>query len=85
MITQKEITALDFDTIEEYFNYIYESYINGQITQAKELTAKLSAEQKKTCMEHIHTLFYYDAVDNEDENYIDDSEIIFYKKVGLLK
>lgn len=43
----KTIKNLDFDTMEDYFNYIVDSEINGNTKQMKELFNKLSNEQKK--------------------------------------
>ena len=47
MVSKKEIKSLDFSTIEEYYYYILESYINGQRQQAKSLFLKCSKDQKK--------------------------------------
>lgn len=47
MISQKDIKALDFNTIEDYFNYIADSVINGQRTQAKSLIKKADKQQKR--------------------------------------
>ncbi len=46
MVTQKEITDLDFTTIEEYFQYILDSITVGQRKQAKDLYHQLGGEQK---------------------------------------
>lgn len=47
-ITNKQLKALDFTTMEEYFQYIVDSIINGQKKQAKELFEGLSKGQKVT-------------------------------------
>lgn len=41
MVTKKDLNALGFKKIEEYYNYIVESRINGQHTQSKELFSDL--------------------------------------------
>ena len=46
MVSQKLIKSLDFQNINEYFDYIIDSIINGQPQQAKELFVKLSSKQK---------------------------------------
>ena len=50
MITQIKLTALDFKTMEDYFEYILLSEINGQRTQVKNLIDKMSKQQKKNCL-----------------------------------
>lgn len=47
MISKKYIKKLDFETIEDIYNYIVESEINGAISQCKELLRKLSNNQFK--------------------------------------
>jgi hypothetical protein len=46
MVGKKDIRALDFTTIEEYYNYILDSETNGQRKQTKDLYAQLSNPQK---------------------------------------
>jgi hypothetical protein len=48
MLYQKDLTALDFTTNEQYYEYVWESYTNGQIKQTRELYNKLSRSQQKT-------------------------------------
>lgn len=64
MITKSEISALDFDTIEEYYEYIVDSEVNGQLSQAKELYSKLGYGQKEEFMIWFITTFHYDAEDS---------------------
>lgn len=64
MITKKQIQGLDFEKIEDYFDYIIESKTNGQRTQARKLFKKLSNEQKKEFFNYIETAYYYDQHDN---------------------
>ena len=47
MVTTNKIKALDFETIEEYFEYILDSKTNGQHKQALELYNDLSPAQKR--------------------------------------
>ena len=46
MVTLKTIQGLDFETIEDYFEYINESIMNGQKKQAQTLYKDLSEKQK---------------------------------------
>lgn len=46
MVSKQTIKDYDFNTLEDYFNYIVESKINGQPQQAKELYNNLSLKQK---------------------------------------
>jgi len=45
MISKKTIKGLDFETIQDYFNYIVDGWTNGQKQQAKELYKALSVRQ----------------------------------------
>lgn len=45
MISKKYLKELEFKTLEDIFNYIIESEINGAYSQVKELIKKLSKEQ----------------------------------------
>lgn len=54
MVSNKNIKDLDFSTIEEYFNYIVESEINGQRSQVHSLIDKLSKLQKKAFLEWLN-------------------------------
>ena len=47
MISKQYIKQLEFKTIEDIFNYIIESYVNGAQKQCKELINKLSNDQFK--------------------------------------
>ena len=64
MITKKQIQGLDFETLEDYFDYIIESKANGQRKQAKELFNELSNEQKRQFFDYVDTAYYYDEHDN---------------------
>jgi hypothetical protein len=45
MVNKNELLALDFHDITQYWDYIIESYINGQFGQAKELYSEMSVAQ----------------------------------------
>ena len=47
MITKKDLKNYEYKTIEDYFNYIVESFINGNYSQLKKMLSKeLSNNQK---------------------------------------
>lgn len=46
MVTQTIIRDYGFNTLEDYFDYITESRVNGQHKQARELFNALSIRQK---------------------------------------
>ena len=48
MVSKKDIKGLEFSSLDEYFEYIIVSTINGNNSQVKNLINKLSKEQKKT-------------------------------------
>ena len=45
MVSKETIKSYDFKTIEDYFEYIAESIINGQRSQARRLVSELSKKQ----------------------------------------
>jgi len=83
MITKKDISALEFETIEEYYLYVLTSYLNGQIKQAKELASKLDSEQKEACIDHLDTLHFYEKLDLEADRDEEQDDEKFYRIVGL--
>lgn len=66
MVTARELKANDLESLEEFFEMIIESRINGQISQAKEEFKMLSKEQKNQFKEWYLVAFYYDALGNEE-------------------
>ena len=46
-ILKPDLKEYGFELIEEYFQYIIDSIINGQFTQARSLIQALSRKQKK--------------------------------------
>jgi hypothetical protein len=53
MISKQYIKDLEFEEIEDIFNYIVESEINGNFTQCKEIINKLSIDQFKQFIEWL--------------------------------
>ena len=53
MISNKDIKGLDFNTIEEYYNYIADSIVNGQRQQARELIKKASLQQRRDALNYF--------------------------------
>lgn len=76
MVSKKLIKGYEFSDITEYFNYIVESRVNGQIKQAKDLYKKLSKAQKTDFWQWFDASYYYDAQDNEETNYVNDLKTI---------
>jgi hypothetical protein len=72
MVSKKTILGYEFSDIYEYFQYVVDSRINGQIKQAKDLYKKLSKVQKTEFWEWFDVTYYYDAMDNEQLNYVND-------------
>lgn len=54
MISKKYIKDLEFKTIEDIFEYIIESKINGNNSQVKELINKLSNKQFNQFTNYVH-------------------------------
>jgi predicted phosphatase len=53
MISKHDLKRYDFTDIEQYFDYIVESYHNGQMKQVNELCEALSREQRRECVLYI--------------------------------
>jgi hypothetical protein len=53
MISKNDLRKLDFTDIEQYFDYIVESYHNGQMKQVNSLCEALSREQRRECALYI--------------------------------
>ncbi len=45
MISKKELKHFNYNSMDDFYNYIVESKENGQFEQVKELIQKLSAKQ----------------------------------------
>lgn len=53
MISKENLMELEFNSLEEYFNYIVESRINGNFRQMKELVEHLSSHQWLRFAEYV--------------------------------
>ena len=53
MISKKDLKNYEFRSLENYFDYISESIINGQTSQAKELFNKLNRQQKAQALKYF--------------------------------
>lgn len=54
MISNKLIKSYDFTTIDEYFDYVVMSYLNGNFSQLKELIRKMSKGDKREFMNYLN-------------------------------
>ena len=54
MISKKTLKDYDFRQIENYFDYIQESIINGNFSQVKDLFNELSKSQRKLCLRYFN-------------------------------
>lgn len=48
MVSKKGIKEYGFQTIDQYYEYVIQSKINGQVSQAINLIEKMSKEQKRS-------------------------------------
>lgn len=78
MVSQKTIKGLEFDALEDYFEYIISSKVNGQRKQAQKLYKDLSAIQKQAFRNWFDTSYYYDALDNETNSQNELNELLNY-------
>ena len=56
MVSKKNLKALDFNSIQEYYDYINDSVVNGQRQQAIELAKDLSNAQRRECIHYYHAI-----------------------------
>lgn len=64
MVTKKDLRTYEFKSIDQYFDYIVESVINGQKKQAIDLINELSNKQKKEALNYFNGfqgLFYIET------------------------
>jgi len=65
MVTKQTLSKYEFSYMEEYFEYILESKLNGQHTQSKELYDELTAVQSDEFFNWVELTYGYES---EDEN-----------------
>lgn len=63
MISKKDLKDYKFRTIEDYFEYIDDSRINGQFSQVKSLFKALSEKQKEDCLSYLELYFGHITID----------------------
>lgn len=61
MIYKTTLKAYDFQNIEQYYDYVLQSIINGQRQQALKLILKMSQEQKKQAYNYFEDYVGNDA------------------------
>jgi len=72
MVSKKLIKGLNFETIEDYFEYIFESRVNGQKQQAKDLYNLLSTRQKNDFNNWYCVFVAYDKDDMTETQALND-------------
>ena len=55
MVSKHTLKTYNFFHIETYFDYIVESYVNGQLMQVCELCSDLSKKQKLHCLNYLQS------------------------------
>jgi len=66
MITKQDIKDYDFATLDQYFDYVLDSEINGNRNQVRVLISDMSVKQKKDCASYLQE----HRADNEDRNIV---------------
>jgi hypothetical protein len=54
--------TLDFDTWPELYDYIFESRLNGQKKQSKELYQSLQQERQVEFQDYLMDMYYHDWI-----------------------
>lgn len=71
MVSKSVLGILDMETIEDYFEYIIASKVNGQHAQARELFRELSEGmqgQRAAFFEWAEASYYYEAQDSDEQD-----------------
>lgn len=63
MISKDEIRRLEFDNIDDFYNYVNESFVNGNFQQGKDFILRMSNTQFLEFNEYMKELGYSDKVD----------------------
>ena len=53
MIKKRDLLEYGFNSMDDYFDYIYDSQINGQHSQVLELFNAMSITQKANCIKYF--------------------------------
>jgi hypothetical protein len=53
MVTKQTLKTYDYANVEDYFDYIVESHVNGQFAQVRELFGTLSKNQKAELLAYL--------------------------------
>lgn len=62
MIGENTLKVYGYKDIEEYFNYILESFINGNFKQTKELFKKLNKEQREKFINYLDNGYFPEKI-----------------------
>ena len=73
MISKKTLKEYEYKSIEDYFNYIIDSKINGNYSQVKSLIKDLSKDQKILLFNYLKNPMYEGI--KEDIGYIEENLI----------
>jgi hypothetical protein len=65
MVTQETLSSLDMLYMTDYYDYIIDSFVNGQRKQGHELYNALSKSQRAELFDYFVTLYHYEALDND--------------------
>lgn len=68
MISKKYIKGLGFNDINEFYNYIIESKINGNYTQTKNFIKRLSSDQFLNFIDFLRFSGYGDCLSDQDKH-----------------
>ena len=58
MISKKDLKDYEYDSIEQYYDMLVESKLNGQFSQLKEQIKELSPTQKKDAIDYLDGIYY---------------------------
>lgn len=65
MVTKKILAEYDMLYMTDYYDYIIESFVNGQRRQGHEFYNRLSKPQREEMYDYFETLYHYEAEVNE--------------------
>jgi hypothetical protein len=58
MLSKQDIKDYEFSSIEEYYDYIVSTELNGQFSQVDNLIKQLSPTQKKEAIDYLDSIYF---------------------------
>lgn len=67
MVSKGLLKAYEFESIDDYYEFILNSYINGQFQQQETLIKQLGKQQKKEFLSWLELSYYHGTAIRESK------------------